>query len=158
MKFLTVLVLLGWASASYAADDDIMFPKKNFYDNPDYVGISGTMSGDDVAYPNNTYAFSCAKQSQQCWVSYVEQIGPKQIGRMENPYSMAITTWSDAEIIASADGICSRTTVVIARSKESLLWVEEPINQARPYCAKSSKQVRKLTLDDSPGYKKLNGR
>jgi hypothetical protein len=71
---------------------------------------------------------------------------------------MDITKWSAGEIVASTDGMCSRTTVVITRSKESLLWVEEPINQAQAYCAKSSKQVRKLTLGDSLGYRKLNTR
>jgi hypothetical protein len=153
-----VLVLLISVSASYAADNDIMFAPKNFTANDEFVGVSGTLSGDDLAYPNNTYAFSCTKQNQQCWVSSIEQIGPKLIGRMDNPYPMDITKWSVNEVVASIDGTCSRTTIVITRNKESLLWVEEPINQAQSYCAKSSKQVRKLTLGDSLGYRKPNAK
>jgi hypothetical protein len=80
-----VLVFLISGAASHAADNDIMFAPKNFYDTSEFVAVSGTLSGDDLAYPNNTYAFSCTKQSQQCWVSSIEQIGANQIGRMDNP-------------------------------------------------------------------------
>ena len=59
-----------------AADNEIVFAPKNFSDLGEYVGVSGTLSGADVANKNNTYAIACIKDRQECLVTYIEQIGP----------------------------------------------------------------------------------
>jgi hypothetical protein len=49
------------AHEAAAANDDIVFAPKNFADQSEFVGISGTLTGDDIAYKNNTYAIACIK-------------------------------------------------------------------------------------------------
>jgi hypothetical protein len=80
-----------------AQDDQLLFAEKNFYDTKEkqlgefgYVGISGTLTGKGLGYPNNTYAVSCIGAYKACFVAYAEQIGHDQIGRMENPSAYPI--------------------------------------------------------------------
>jgi hypothetical protein len=67
------------------------------------VGISGTLTGKDMAYPNNTYAISCIREAKACFVSYVQQIGHDQIGRMENPSAYPIVKWTEYEVVAQEE-------------------------------------------------------
>jgi hypothetical protein len=63
-----------------ATSDDIVFAPKNFADQGEFVGVSGTLTGADIAYKNNTYAIACIKDRNECLVTSIEQIGPNQIG------------------------------------------------------------------------------
>jgi hypothetical protein len=154
-----VLATLGNAAAS---DDDIVFAKKNYIDlGGESVGMSGTLVGDDLAYKNNTRSIFCMKERKECYATAIEQIGDKQIGRMDYVMIYPITKWTAAEIVAAeelSDFGCSRTTITITRKTESALWVEEPVNQARPQCQKSYGKVRKFTIEDSPGWAKIFGK
>jgi hypothetical protein len=150
-----------------APDDDIMFAKKVFFDSKQtalgdgYVGISGTLTGKNLGYPNNTYAVTCTKEWKGCFVSYVQQIGPNQIGRMESPFGYPIVKWDDYEVIAQEEPNlfgCLRVTITIDRKTEALLWVEEPINQTKPSCKNVDSTLRKYSIEDSPGWKRLFGK
>jgi hypothetical protein len=104
-------------------DDQLVFAQKNFWDSKQtgvdgYVGISGTLTGKDMGYPNNTYAVSR---------------------------------------IASYFG-CYRVTMTIDRKREAFLWVNEPINQTKPSCKDADTTIRKYTIEDSPGWKKIFGK
>ncbi|MGA8171116.1 MAG: hypothetical protein WB816_09870 [Methylocystis sp.] len=46
------------------SDDNIMFDNKHFHDFGSSVGISGTLTGDGLAYKNNTYSILCVKDRQ----------------------------------------------------------------------------------------------
>ena len=146
---------------SWAADDDIIFAPKNFFDGTGdlNVAISGTLTGDGVAYKNNTYSISCLKEFNACFVSSVEQIGDRQIGRMDFVYSYPITKWDPSEVVATeetADWYCARTTITLVRKSQTALWVQEPINQTRPACLKSDTKIHKWTIEDSLGWKRIN--
>jgi hypothetical protein len=162
-QFLIAIVILTIGSGnSWGADDDITFAPKNFADmGEDSVGISGTLTGDDLAYKNNTRSIFCMKERKECYVSSVEQIGDHQIGRIDYVSIYPITKWTAYEITAAEDASdfgCSRTTFTITRKSQSALWVEEPVNQTRPQCLKSYGKVRKFTIEDSLGWKRMNGK
>jgi hypothetical protein len=147
-------------------EDQLVFAEKNFYDSKmdgefGYVGISGTLTGKGMGYANNTYAVSCIRTYKACFVSYVQQIGHEQIGRMENPSPYPIVKWSDYEVIAQEESNlfgCVRVTMTIDRKRETLLWVEEPINQTKPSCKDADTTIRKYTIEDSPGWKRIFGK
>ncbi len=140
-------------------NDQITFAPKNFYDNKQDAGygmviISGTLTGEGLAYPNNTYSVACEKAQQTCSASSIEQIGPKQIGRLDGPWVYPIVKWDQYEIVASdelSSFSCAKVTITIERQQETLLWVEEPINQTRPICKDADNKLKKYTLEDSPG-------
>jgi hypothetical protein len=155
-------------------DDQIMLATKSFYDTGDsasypMVVMSGTLTdqagtqpGQRLAYPNNTRAISCEKAQQACMVSSIEQIGNKQMGRLDGPWPYQIKKWDAYQIVAADDEpggpICFRVTITIERKLEKLLWVQEPINQATPFCEHADSTVSKYTLEDSPGWRKLKER
>jgi hypothetical protein len=90
-RALLVLMVLGsamWIKNARCADDDITFAPKNFYDNDLAVAISGTLTGDDISYKNNTHSIWCIKDREECLIASIEQIGEKQIGRLAYPYSI----------------------------------------------------------------------
>ncbi|MFL6948620.1 MAG: hypothetical protein ACJ8FU_10535, partial [Xanthobacteraceae bacterium] len=82
----------------WAAEEEIVFAPKNFWDSKDsfgdgFINVSGTLTGEGLGYKNNTYSLSCYKDRMECWVSYVEQIGPAQVGRMSAPDIYPIAKW-----------------------------------------------------------------
>src|SRR4029077_16974064 len=100
-----------------AADDDIMFARKVYLDlGPDfssYVGISGTLTGDGVGFPN-TYAISCFRETKAFFISSIEQIGRNQVGRLQDPYSYPIVKWNADEIVAAEEPAfpkCNKVTI-----------------------------------------------
>ncbi len=90
----------------------IVFAGKFFYDSKDFVGVSGTLTGDGQAYPNNSYSIGCYKDRGECWLSSVQEIGGHQVGRMDAPYEYEIKKWSQSEVVAGDDGTfgCYKTT------------------------------------------------
>src|SRR5262249_41666690 len=83
------------------------------------VGISGTLTGDGVAYKNNTHSISCSKSRRECYVASIEQIGPNQIGRLDYVEIIPITKWSADEVVATTEEPlefqCARMTIAISR-------------------------------------------
>jgi hypothetical protein len=143
-------------------DDNIVFSDKTYSDLGDEsVGISGTLTGPGVGYPNNTYSISCYKKRGECWYNSIEQIGKNQVGRLDFVGSIPIRQWNAYEVIASDDPSalsCWKITITISRKTETALWVEEPINPTRPLCARADMQIHKYTIEDSPGWKRVMGR
>ena len=154
-----------------ALGDQIMLAEKNFYDSGDdspypMVVVSGTLTaaidlpkGEGLGYPNNTHSVACDKAQQTCMIASIEEIGPKQMGRMDGPWPYQVLKWTANQIVAGDDGpnnlTCVKVTITIERKLQSLLWVEEPTNQSTPLCQHASTVVRKFTLEDSPGWRKL---
>jgi hypothetical protein len=174
MKKLTIFIL-GLVAGAIAAfgtviyfythrppEDDILFAEKHFNDpnTSEYPSlyISGTLTGKGVAYPNNTYAVACYGLYKACFVSSVEQIGPKHMGRMDGPWAVPIVKWNDYELVAQDEVpllSCFRTTITIDRKGKSLLWVDEPVNQTKPICKDSDTNMRKYSIEDAPGWKRM---
>jgi hypothetical protein len=161
------LVYLETTTRKSAQDDPILFGPKNFYDSKEkqlgefgYVGISGTLTGKELGYPNSTYAVACIGAYKACFVAYVEQIGRNHIGRMENPAAYPIVKWTEYEVVAQDEPsslACFRVTMTIDRKREALLWLEEPINQTKPSCKDADTTVRKYSIEDPPGWKQMRG-
>src|SRR3954447_15363900 len=68
-------------------ETSIVFAKKLYYETPAVVMVSGTLTGEGLAYPNNTYSIACFQDRKECWATSVQAIGGQQIGRMDAPYS-----------------------------------------------------------------------
>jgi hypothetical protein len=155
------VVLTICAGAAHAADDDILFSGKLFHDAGEVIRITGTLTGDGIAYPNNSYSIICIQGQRECLVTYAEQIGLMQVGRIEYPYAVPITRWTSEEIVAEENISpvgCIRTTIFIKRKSQQVRWVQEPVNQALSFCAHSEGVVRHWTIEDSPGQKKFQGK
>lgn len=146
--------------------DQLIFAAKSFYDSKQtvrdgYVAISGTLTGEGLGYPNNTYSIACFQDRKECVLSYVEQIGHYQIGHMEAPTVYPIEKWDAYEIVAADEPgprRCTKVTITIERRQGTLLWVQEPINQTIPACKDSDTKIYKWTIEDSPGWKRLFGK
>jgi hypothetical protein len=142
-------------------EDKVKFAPKNFFDNKESVGISGTLTGADLGYKTNTFAITCIKELNHCIVASVQAIGDNHIGRLDYPYLVPIIKWTDYEIVAQEEMsafTCIRVTFTITRKQEAALWVEEPVNQTTPMCAKSDGKYRKYTIEDPPYWKKMNSK
>ncbi|MDB5608696.1 MAG: hypothetical protein JWP25_5596 [Bradyrhizobium sp.] len=155
IAFIALAMALGsvisCVNSARCADGDIIFDSKNFADNGLAVGITGTLTGDGVLFKNNTYSIWCIKDREECLIATIAQMsgGGNHIGRLDYPYSMPITKWTVSEVVASDDPSewsCFKTTITIERKSETALWVQEPINQAKPACLKSDTKIHKLTI------------
>ena len=78
-------------------------------------------------------------------------LGRLDIDRVTGPGFYPIISWTDNEVAAQDDGMCSRTTIRITRKSRTVLWVQEPINQTQTWCAKSETRVLKWTIEN-PAY------
>ena len=143
--------------------NEIVFAEKVFSDSrqaqqDSWVAISGTLTGDGLAYPNNTYTIGCFRDLNECRVASIQQIGANQLGRMEIPLAFPIVKWETHEVVARdepSETQCSRATITIERDQGTLLWVEEPVNQTQPFCKYASTKIAKYTIEDSPGWKRI---
>lgn len=135
----------------------IVFPQKNYYDSEAMVAVSGTLTGPGMAYPNNTYSIGCYRDLKECWLTYVDAIGGLLIGRMDAPSAYDIKSWTANEIVAGYDAPfgCYKTTITIERATKEVLWVEEPVNQTKPFCKDTENKIRKFSIEDSPGWKRV---
>jgi hypothetical protein len=162
--FLTIALITFGCMSQAPPDQQIIFAQKDFYDSAQttgegFVSISGTLSGDGVAYKNNTVAVSCYKDRMECLTNSIEQIGPNQVSRLAQPTSYPITKWDTYEIVATGlvtSMSCRKDTISIVRKSQSAVWVEEPINQSSAACKNADTRLLKFTIEDSPGWKALN--
>lgn len=152
------IIYLQMSNTKDTDEMSIVFAPKNYCDTEQMVAISGTLTGPGMAYPNNTYSIACYQEMKECWMTYVDAIGARQIGRMDAPSAYDIRSWTKNEIIAGYDAPfgCFKTTITIARSSKELLWVEEPINQTKPFCKDAKNEIRKFSIEDSSGWKKIH--
>lgn len=152
------LCLFPAAAHSYdSGEEHVKFAPKNFYNSEGSVGISGTLTGPDLGFKVNSYAITCIKEFNHCVVASAEAIGDNHIGRLDYPYLVPIIKWSDYEVVAQEEMplfACYRLTFTITRKQQTALWVQEPVNQTKPDCAKSDGKYRKYTIEDPPYWKK----
>jgi hypothetical protein len=153
------IIYLQMSGAKDTGEMSIVFAPKNYHDTERLVAVSGTLTGPGMAYPNNTYSIACYQEMKECWMTYVDAIGAQQIGRMDAPSAYDIKSWTRNEVVAGYDAPfgCFKTTITIARSTKEVLWVEEPVNQTKPFCKDAKNEIRKFSIEDSPGWKKIHG-
>jgi hypothetical protein len=78
----------------------------------------------------------------------------KYVSRVTFPGIMPVTSWTNSEIVAQDESMCSRTTISIERMRGEVLWVQEPINQTKTWCAKSETRLLTWTMEDPAYYKR----
>jgi hypothetical protein len=127
-------------------DEDIIFANKLFVNTEAFVYVAGTLTGDWIGYKNNTYSVLCVPQ--ECMVAYAEQIGSRQVGRIDGPTVFPIVNWTADEVVASDNSLCAKITITIDRRTKTLLWVETPINQTTIGCKDADNAIRKATIED----------
>lgn len=147
-------IALGWLafqtwprSLREASDEDIIFSRKIFQSTKAYVYMAGTLTGDWLAHKNNTYSILCLPD--QCLIANVEQIGARQVGRIDGPTAYPVIKWTEDEIVASDNSLCAKITITIDRKTGTLLWVEAPTNQTTIACKNADNTVRKATIEHS---------
>jgi hypothetical protein len=136
--------------------DKIIFAPKSFHDSATiglegYVYASGTLTAPGLAYENNTVALSCASDRMECLMVSIDQIGPRQVGRLESPKIYRVVKWTESEIVAEEDSTlvdCRKTTISIVRKTEIVVGVEEPINQTAATCLNAKTDILKWTIED----------
>jgi hypothetical protein len=151
------------------SSQQIIFGPKVFSDLGEWVYVTGSLTGNDV--PNNSVVVICEKQRMECITCSVYQIGDNQIGRPYGPDIYHVMKWDAREIIATqSDELnCLKTTIRIVRNSQesgSLIWLEEPINQASTHCKEhadlirkaglSPQRLRKFTIEDSSAWKRIH--
>ena len=161
---LAVLATVSAFSISLVAarDDtskgDIIFSRKTFVDNPEilggFVSISGTLTGDGLAYTNNTINVSCYRDRTECWASKIDQIGPNQIGSLRPPNWFSIATWNETEIVADNGTDCPKIVVTLDRKSQTAIWMQGVINTNNDAgenpCTYPDMQTYKWTIEDPP--------
>lgn len=162
MKFAACLVAglaLGGAVTAAAAPNKIIFDSKSFHDSAQsgvpvdaWVYVAGTLSGEGVAYPNNSVSITCQKDREVCEVVEVQEIGPNQIGRIASPTIFPIVKWSKSEIVATdfLDYLhCRRVIISIDRKTQVASWIEQTDPQADPVDCRNAETKRyKWTIED----------
>jgi hypothetical protein len=148
------VVAAGLAQPALAEEEIRFAPKAFFNDVGDNVEVSGTLTGPGVGYPNNTNVVTCVKERKECFVITVEA-DKNYVSRVTGPGIMPVTSWTNAEIVAQDESMCSRTTISIERKGGEVLWVQEPINQTKTWCAKSDSRLLKWTIEDPAYYKRM---
>jgi hypothetical protein len=156
-----IIASIGWLIALVAVSililpqpqswENIVFGKKIFHDNDEFVYITGTLSGDRIAYRNNTVMIACYKNRKECLFSSVSQIGPDQIGRLDAPSFYPIVKWNTLEIMATESyaNYCKKVTISIKRKSKTAVWVEEPVNETDATCKDFDTNLYKWTIEDS---------
>lgn len=140
--------------------EEIIFPAKSFFDGGGaggYVYMTGTLTGEGIPYKNNTAVIVCYRQRRECLTYSVDQIGSRQIGRLDSPLFYDVTLWNDDEVVASSEFVCSKVTIRLTRKTETALWVVEPINHSRDQCRNADTKALKWTIEDSPAWKDMLG-
>ena len=61
---------------------------------------SGTLTGQNLAFPNNYYTIACYQDRKECVISNIEQVGHNQIGDLLAPLIFPVVKWSQGEVIA----------------------------------------------------------
>src|SRR5262249_50476738 len=122
------------------------------------TSMGADQTGDDVPYKNNTVVVDCYRDRRECLTYSIEQIAPNQVGRLHGAIIFPITAWNAFEVIATEDASvldCRKTTITLERKRQSAVWVEEPINQARAACKNSTTKIYKWTIEDPPAWKAM---
>jgi hypothetical protein len=142
LNLFLAIALVAFGCTLYGERErQIVFAPKSFSDSArttgdEYVYVVGTLTGNGITYKNNTMAVACYRDRMECLTYSVEQ-RPNQVGSFTTTLRYPVTKWAANEIIATEDTTitdCRKTTITIERESETVLWVEETINQSRARC------------------------
>lgn len=130
-----------WALPNYSFG--AMLPDIAQRTGDDAVYITGTLMGDGVGYPVNTWNVHCLRSDGNCTVSYVEEIGPGQLGSI-NEARWPIVSWTPTTIVIR-DNVpsviaCVQSTITIHRQAKTVEYMSVPENADRIDCKQANKR------------------
>jgi hypothetical protein len=123
----------------YSKDQPWALPGFEYFEfGKDNIFITGTLKGEHVGYPFNTWSIKCFKNENRCEVSNVSEIGNNQLGEIDS-FDWPIISWTDAVVVlqddnSSNDTSCARATITINREGKSVAYTSVPINSGKSYC------------------------
>jgi hypothetical protein len=144
-------------------DRDILFSRKEFVWGQSVPGqetvlVAGTLSGEGVGFRNNSVLLYCEQVTMDCWIIDIAQVGPNQVGPMIMR-SYQVTQWDTERVVANSANLvlprCRRETISIVKASETVVWVQEPINQSDADCLRADTGLYKWTIEDPPQWKAI---
>jgi len=115
------------------------------------VYITGSLIGDHVGYPVNTWNILCAKTDMSCRVADVEEIGRRQLGEI-SVADWPVVNWTPTTIVAQHEvgesSNCARSTITINRHAKTVRYVSEPTNSGSDFCTKGRKLMGPNSVED----------
>jgi hypothetical protein len=117
-----------------------------------YVYVTGTLIGDHVGYPVNTWKISCDKKKGSCAVADVEEIGHRQLGEI-NDADWPVVSWTPTTIVIQDEvgpdtSSCARNTITIDRQKKAVRYLSEPQNSGSKFCTQGRKLLGAAKVED----------
>ena len=135
---MTAAMCLVASVGAYADVKEMIFPLKTITTTSNIFSAIGTMKGDGIFNPKNTYRIICRRERQYCAVMHVELIQDNQISSISVPLEYPILKWTDAEIIwgdAEYDtNECERERFVANLKTKEIDWYSESTNAQMSYC------------------------
>jgi hypothetical protein len=115
------------------------------------VYVTGTLIGDHVGYPVNTWKISCFRTDMKCQTADVEEIARRQLGEI-NVGDWPVVSWTPTMIVAQDEvgpsTNCSLNTITINRQRKTVRYVSEPTNSASDFCTKGRKLLGPTSVED----------
>ena len=110
------------------------------------ISITGTLKGDDVGYPNNTWEISCYQEEMKCRVAEAKEIGFRQLGRIDVS-DWTITAWNATTVTADEGdpSSCAHNLIVLNRIAKTVAYTSSPQNQDKDYCTGYNKLIGQRT-------------
>jgi hypothetical protein len=137
-----VLVALKMGAFSpYSQDQPWALPTFNYQEiGRDSIFITGSLKGERVGYPYNTWNIRCFRSEERCEVSNVSEIGKNQLGEIDT-VDWPIISWTDSVVVlqddnSANDTACARATITINREGKSVDYTSASINADKDYCKK----------------------
>ena len=133
-------VYLLSSHAAYANDDQKwLLPSFSYSElSNDYIYVTGSLIGEDIGYPYNTYSIRCGRDEQACEVANVSEIGSNRLDSI-TMVRWPVISWSD-EVVVLQDQIvpknliCIFATITINRKSHSVSYVSSRINSKKDLC------------------------
>lgn len=150
MPTVALVCVLSACGHESTKDEPWVLPGFQFQDSQDAIYITGTLKGEDVGYPVNTWQIDCFKTDAKCRVADVEEIGTRQLGQI-NIADWPVTSWTDQTItVDSGDTTsCGHQIIVINRVAETVTYTNSPQNQDKDYCKGWNKFMKR---EEEPTY------
>jgi hypothetical protein len=142
----------------YTKDQPWALPSFDYQElGKENIFITGTLKGEHVGYPYNTWNIRCFHGEARCEVSNVSEIGKDQLGEIDT-VDWPIVSWSDTVVVlqdetSANDTSCARATITINREGKSVEYTSAPLNADKDYCkALGPKVTEQWTIGQPKQY------
>ena len=156
------VVLNAHPKTNVPEDESIGFPDREFSTSDDldnlyggFTHIAGTLVGGDIGPKNNTVSVNCLQNERRCELAFSGQTGSSIIDSISIT-DFEVTKWGASLISAKDEELCSTETINISPTTKHVEFVIVPTNQDKPYCEHADTNIRKMTLERSPFWQRID--